>query len=67
MYTIMSNSQRYQRIDKQILSIVHFALHGVIVHLLVHARGGGKLLVHGTATFLLGGDAIQLTSKKADS
>jgi hypothetical protein len=40
---------------KQIRSIVRSARHGVVVHLLVQATGGGKSLVRDTAVFILGG------------
>jgi hypothetical protein len=40
---------------KQIRSIVCSALHGVVVHALVQATGGGKSLVRDTAAFTFGG------------
>jgi superfamily II DNA helicase RecQ len=46
---------------KQIRGGVRSALHGVVVHLLVQATGGGKSLVRDTAAFTLGGVCLTVS------
>jgi hypothetical protein len=42
-------------------SIVRHAIHGVVVHLLVQATGGGKSFAHDAAAFMLDGVCLTVS------
>jgi superfamily II DNA helicase RecQ len=46
---------------QNIRSIIRSSFHGVVVHLLVQATGGGKSLVRDTAAFILGGVCLTIS------
>jgi superfamily II DNA helicase RecQ len=52
----------YEWQAKQIRSIIRSSFHGgVVPHLMVQATGGGKLLVHDNAAFILGGVCLTVS------